>query len=991
MDALRIAAFLLFAILLFGCVQTPPAVSGSAANGTAIPVPQATAGVMASPYEGGLTFEGFEAYLEVGGKKLVFKETERKKLANQDTPYGLADLTVIRSQAGGITRETKIWAVKAFNYTYLIQHAYSSNEPFEVARSGAFSATIHDAAGARLYYGPADGTTFMEDYANLPAAGGYSKRGGMLYGGVPLNYAWNKKGGVAVGVLAAEAGTYELPLNVSENRIGLAVTYAPKKELKQESKFKKFETEVVFVTFNKGDYFRPLDRYTKLLEKISGKKIRDAAPPQWAKKPYWKTWGLNSFEPDLLSKEEIRTKAKELKELGIEWIMLDWGWFADEGDWSANKEVFESDADLEAFLKELKKDGFRLGLWFQPLQINPENEFVRANLLKYAVHNRDGSLFIDDDGLALLNPAAPEVQEYVQKQFERFARLGVDHVYLDSQIAQVYSPPDYPRPNPLDSHEALAGLYETMWESAEKTGMVTEICPDGRSQTILNMPQHINNVGDPKNYRQMRAKFKSLKAILGSRALIGAYVEDPFENDLDNYRRQNPESFSNKEQVSFASIIGLGGQLQTYFRSVGDFGKENWKKWLGFYSKHGLVDGDYLDLYDLAFDYPEGHAVRKGNAHYYSFFTQTDALDACLKDYCEPSRLEEGKPRRYEGRIELRGLQPNKEHRVERFPEGVMLKSSTDAEGRIVLENEAFDKEVVFIVTPDAGLPVGGLEKRADGATRLTNCYPQSCQNPVFSPDGAEIMFTRFLNGYNNGPSELVVLNLRTGREKTIVGADGSDNVNVPFGSWVGGKITFASDRTGTEELFVATSEGKNIRQVTKHEDAGSVYIEPVFNPKNTDEIVFEVDEGSKHKLALADAAENKVVSLTTGEFDDRLPSWSPDEKKILWQRNVGEDDWRVYSADIELNVLENVEERSSGPDDTDNSWTYDGRILSSRSGDGSAPNIFVLEGGEWKRMTSSEKEDGAPSASPDGKKVAFESHVGGEESASEIWVIVLK
>ncbi len=292
------------------------------------------------------------------------------------------------------------------------------------------------------------------------------------------------------------------------------------------------------------------------------------------------------------------------------------------------------------------------------------------------------------------------------------------------------------------------------------------------------------------------------------------------------------------------------------------------------------------------------------------------------------------------------------------------------------------------------------FEKRVDGALRITNCYPRSCQNPVFSPDSSQIIFTRFLNGYNKGPSELVKINLETGEEKIIIKADG-DSVNVPYGSWIGNKIIFASDLIDSDEIVIANDDGTAVTKVTNTKDR-SLKIEPVFNPKDTTNVVFEEvpSDGKGHKIKLVDVFSKKEFYLTNdSKYDDRLPSWSADGKKILWQRTeIGKDNWKIYTADIIFPIasqslvtipyFEHIKTISSGPDDTDNSWTWDGNILSSRSGDGNIPNIFLFVNGKWQRITKSDKEDGAPSQSPDKKWTGFESHISDENSQSNIWVI---
>ena len=62
--------------------------------------------------------------------------------------------------------------------------------------------------------------------------------------------------------------------------------------------------------------------------------------------------------------------------------------------------------------------------------------------------------------------------------------------------------------------------------------------------------------------------------------------------------------------------------------------EQMWAKWTKLYDEKRLSQGEYLGgLYDIGFDRPEAHVVRKGDALYYAFFA--------------PS---------FDGKVELRGL-----------------------------------------------------------------------------------------------------------------------------------------------------------------------------------------------------------------------------------------------------------------------------------------------------------------------------------------------
>jgi len=71
--------------------------------------------------------------------------------------------------------------------------------------------------------------------------------------------------------------------------------------------------------------------------------------------------------------------------------------------------------------------------------------------------------------------------------------------------------------------------------------------------------------------------------------------------------------------------------------------EEVWKKWIAIYNAKKLSRGEFVDLYTIGYDVPEGYAVAKDGRMYYAFFAP------------DPE-----KP--WQGAIELRGLQPGRYH-----------------------------------------------------------------------------------------------------------------------------------------------------------------------------------------------------------------------------------------------------------------------------------------------------------------------------------------
>ena len=104
--------------------------------------------------------------------------------------------------------------------------------------------------------------------------------------------------------------------------------------------------------------------------------------------------------------------------------------------------------------------------------------------------------------------------------------------------------------------------------------------------------------------------------------------------------------------IDFASSFGIGAVLGTKFTWPKDNPSAEasylltpekeilWKKWFTLYNEKMLSKEPYLGtLYDIGFDKPETHVIKKGNTMYYAFYANN-----------------------WKGSIELRGLDMDKEY-----------------------------------------------------------------------------------------------------------------------------------------------------------------------------------------------------------------------------------------------------------------------------------------------------------------------------------------
>ncbi|KAJ3061576.1 hypothetical protein HDU99_005515, partial [Rhizoclosmatium hyalinum] len=134
---------------------------------------------------------------------------------------------------------------------------------------------------------------------------------------------------------------------------------------------------------------------------------------------------------------------------------------------------------------------------------------------------------------------------------------------------------------------------------------------------------------------------------------------------------------------------------------------------------------------------------------------------------------------------------------------------------------------------------------RSDGACPLlkqSNSTKDSLQNPCFSPDGSQVIYTAWRGGYNKAPAGIfAVSTMKADAIPSRLVENGASNVNLPGSCWSRSQqkeiIAFASDlETKVDQIWVLDFGTAKTKRITN----GNVSaIEPSLSP-NGDIIVFE-------------------------------------------------------------------------------------------------------------------------------------------------------
>ena len=487
-------------------------------------------------------------------------------------------------------------------------------------------------------------------------------------GGTPIIDVWRRDVGIAVGHVEPRPRLVSLPVSMPDSsHASIAVNYRHASTLAPGESLTTFRT---FVAVHQGDYFRTLADYRRFMMKKPG--FQTPATPDSAFGAIWCAWGYGrTMQP-----KQLLDTLPTVKRLGFAWVTLDDGWQNNVGDWALDPKKFpRGDADMKALVDRIHQEGFRAQLWWSPLSAVPKSELLKDHL-DYELLNRDGSARkVSWWNSNYLCPADRRVVEYHKALVRKIlVDWGFDGLKLDGQhmngVPACYNPAHH-HERPEASVEALPDFFREIYETAQKVkpGSLVEFCPCGTAYSFFTMPHfNMSVASDPGSSFQVRSKGKTLKALKGdSIPYFGDHVELSDGGD------------------DFASTIGVGGVVGTQFvlpalaekPSKSDLTpsrEKEFETWLRIYREKMLSQGQYLgQLYDIGFDVPETHVIRKQQTLYYAFYAK-----------------------HWKGPVELRGLE-DRTYQVVDYVNGTKLGTVSGHNAHLTVE---FEKHLLLEVRP---------------------------------------------------------------------------------------------------------------------------------------------------------------------------------------------------------------------------------------------------------------------------------------------------
>ena len=177
------------------------------------------------------------------------------------------------------------------------------------------------------------------------------------------------------------------------------------------------------------------------------------------------------------------------------------------------------------------------------------------------------------------------------------------------------------------------------------------------------------------------------------------------------------------------------------------------------------------------------------------------------------------------------------------------------------------DGQTVYFSSNQSGsFEIYSIDINGNNLQRLTNGIG-TLYAPELSPDGSKIIFTNHGNG-------IWVMNADGSNPRAITFKDDIDPTWSPDGSM----IAFASNRSGTRQLYTANANGNNVNQVTDLNNMGG---RSSWSPDGT-KLVFYRGPSGDHDIYVINIDGSGLDRLTNGG-DNLGPSWSPDGEWIAF------------------------------------------------------------------------------------------------------------
>lgn len=234
-------------------------------------------------------------------------------------------------------------------------------------------------------------------------------------------------------------------------------------------------------------------------------------------------------------------------------------------------------------------------------------------------------------------------------------------------------------------------------------------------------------------------------------------------------------------------------------------------------------------------------------------------------------------------------------------------------------------KTIFAISVKKSNISVVSFKAKENADEVLTDPDDNKVENitPFFPPKPLEYVVAQELNVWPFNGSDLTVS--CDGKKVAVFGRVGRDHaltiwdvekrelvetIEIPFDqafspffSTDGKKVYFSASKNVTRNVYVVDLETRDIRNITGNGNFDAFDTAPAVSHDGT-RLAYVSFDGDFQKLFLMDLATGQHEQLTFGRFNDNSPSWSEDDKTLVYTSDEEAGIWNVHTLDLETRTV---------------------------------------------------------------------------------------
>ena len=338
---------------------------------------------------------------------------------------------------------------------------------------------------------------------------------------------------------------------------------------------------------------------------------------------------LNSWEAGYfnISERSLVSLGKAAKDLGIELLVMDDGWFGERsddkrslGDWTENPKKLPG--GLKSLCKKINALGLDFGIWVEPEMVNVQSKLYEAHPdWAMAVPGQPHS---EGRHQRILDLCNPDVVDHLITEMTRvFSSADIHYVKWDMNriFSDVYSPYLPPERQGEAAHRYILGLYRIMRTLCERfPHILFEGCASGGNRFDLGILSYFPQIWGSDNTDALcRAGIQEGYSCGYPQSCIGSHV-----SASPNHQTLRATPLETRFNIAAYGLLGY----ELDFRDMDAQSKENTKAQITLYKTWREV-----------FQQGQFYRGRSGNLHEWTVVSAdgTSAVGMIMRELAQPN------------------------------------------------------------------------------------------------------------------------------------------------------------------------------------------------------------------------------------------------------------------------------------------------------------------------------------------------------------------